>query len=108
MSATHSTSDNGATVWKIAVVVLIVAAIGLVGYLIFDNQQDNAQDLSQAIAIVQTEMKDLGYYSGPTDGVYGPATEEAIRKVQAECGITQDGVYGSQTHACLIDLGGDA
>lgn len=33
------------------------------------------------------------------DGVYGPATEQAVRNVQAAGGIAQDGVYGPQTRS---------
>jgi peptidoglycan hydrolase-like protein with peptidoglycan-binding domain len=65
-------------------------------------------DKHAAIEEMQKEMADLGYYNGEIDGEYGPQTEDAIRAVQADCNITQDGIYGPDTHACLIDLGGDA
>ena len=107
MTSESGTGTNNSTGWKIAVAILAVAVIGLVAWLIIDSQQDQSEDLSQAIAIVQAEMKDLGYYDGAVDGVYGPATQEAVKRVQAECGLTQDGIYGPQTHQCLIDLGGD-
>ena len=63
---------------------------------------------SEAVKTLQTELADLGYYQGDIDGLYGPETTDAIKKAQADCGITQDGIYGPETHACLIDLGGDA
>ena len=65
-------------------------------------------DKHAAIEEMQQEMADLGYYSGAIDGEYGPETEDAIRAVQADCNIQQDGIYGPDTHACLLDLGGDA
>ena len=63
---------------------------------------------SEAVKKLQTEMKNLGYYDGEIDGLYGPATTEAVKKVQADCNLTQDGIYGADTHQCLNDLGGDA
>ena len=63
---------------------------------------------TKIIKELQTELKDLGFYDGPIDGIYGPATVEAVKKLQAECGLPQDGIYGPDTHACLVDLGGDA
>jgi len=65
-------------------------------------------DKYAAIKELQIEMADLGYYDGEIDGEYGPETVAAVKAVQADCGITQDGIYGSDTHSCLLDLGGDA
>ena len=63
---------------------------------------------SEIIVALQTELKELGFYEGEIDGVYGPATIDAVKKLQAECGLTQDGIYGPETHQCLVDLGGNA
>ena len=65
-------------------------------------------DKHAAIEEMQKEMADLGYYNGEIDGEYGSQTEDAIRAVQADCNITQDGIYGPDTHSCLLDLSGDA
>lgn len=61
-----------------------------------------------AVKDMQTEMKALGYYDGEIDGEYGPQTVAAVKAVQAACNIQQDGIYGPDTHSCLLDLGGDA
>jgi peptidoglycan hydrolase-like protein with peptidoglycan-binding domain len=63
---------------------------------------------AEIIEALQTELKELGFYEGEIDGLYGPATIDAVKKLQAECNLTQDGIYGSETHQCLVDLGGDA
>jgi peptidoglycan hydrolase-like protein with peptidoglycan-binding domain len=63
---------------------------------------------SEIIVALQTELKELGFYEGEIDGVYGPATVDAVKKLQSECGLTQDGIYGPATHQCLVDLGGNA
>jgi peptidoglycan hydrolase-like protein with peptidoglycan-binding domain len=46
-------------------------------------------------------MARLGYYSGPTDGLYGPATTAAVKEMQKALGVTADGVYGPATAAAL-------
>lgn len=46
---------------------------------------------------VQRQLKNLGFYSGQTDGDYGPATEEAVKAFQAQYGLTPDGVAGEAT-----------
>ena len=30
-------------------------------------------------ATLQTELQQVGYYEGPIDGIYGPATVEAVK-----------------------------
>ena len=68
----------------------------------------NAWEDHKAIAALQQEMSDLGYYDGAIDGLYGPETVAGIKAVQKDCGLAEDGLYGPDTHACLVDLGGDA
>jgi peptidoglycan hydrolase-like protein with peptidoglycan-binding domain len=52
-------------------------------------------------------MTRLGYYSGPIDGVYGPATTAAVTEMQKALGVTADGVYGPATDAALKGKGKD-
>jgi peptidoglycan hydrolase-like protein with peptidoglycan-binding domain len=68
----------------------------------------NAWEDHKAVAALQQEMSDLGYYDGAIDGLYGPETVAGIKAVQKDCGLAEDGLYGPDTHACLVDLGGDA
>ena len=46
---------------------------------------------------IQTKLKSWGYYSGSVDGVYGGATEKAVRAFQQKNGLTVDGKAGPQT-----------
>ena len=46
---------------------------------------------------IQTKLKSWGYYSGSVDGVYGSATEAAVRAFQKKNGLTVDGKAGPQT-----------
>ena len=46
---------------------------------------------------IQTKLKNWGYYSGSIDGVYGSATEAAVRAFQKKNGLTVDGKAGPQT-----------
>ncbi len=53
---------------------------------------------------IQTELAKYGYYSGPIDGDYGPATTDAVERLQTDLGITADGQVGEET----IDAFNDA
>jgi peptidoglycan hydrolase-like protein with peptidoglycan-binding domain len=46
---------------------------------------------------LQRSLKDQGYYEGKLDAIFGPLTEEAVKKLQTAVGIKVDGVVGAQT-----------
>jgi peptidoglycan hydrolase-like protein with peptidoglycan-binding domain len=73
-----------------------------------DSSSDGASVSNAIVKELQITLATLDYYTGSVDGVYGPETVAGIKAVQKDCGITEDGLYGPDTHACLVDLGGDA
>jgi peptidoglycan hydrolase-like protein with peptidoglycan-binding domain len=58
-----------------------------------------------AVAELQKVMTRLGYYTGPIDGIYGPATTDGVKAMQTALGVTSDGIYGAETHAALKGKG---
>ena len=46
---------------------------------------------------IQQKLKNLGYYKGSVDGIYGTKTQKAVRAFQKNCGITADGIAGPKT-----------
>jgi hypothetical protein len=53
------------------------------------------------VRAVQRRLATLGFDPGPIDGVYGPATERAVRAFQSSTGLVADGVVGPKTRASL-------
>lgn len=51
---------------------------------------------------IQKKLKELGYYTGTVDGIYGSATKRAVKAFQKNCGLTEDGIAGPKT---LLYLG---
>ena len=55
----------------------------------------------QVVTQIQTKLKRWGYYNGAIDGVYGSATEKAVRLFQQKNGLTVDGKAGQKTLAAM-------
>lgn len=51
----------------------------------------------QNVRMLQTALKNLGYYTGSIDGDFGVGTETAVRAFQSQHGLTVDGVAGTRT-----------
>jgi peptidoglycan hydrolase-like protein with peptidoglycan-binding domain len=54
-----------------------------------------------SVAALQTGLARKGLYRGPVDGVLGPATRAAVRRLQRISGIAVDGVPGPRTRRAL-------
>ena len=96
--------------------ISVAVALGAVGggYLAYElcypNGGDAAYVLSKygstgnEVKTLQQKLKDLGFYNGSVDGVFGSQTQSAVRSFQRSVGITADGIAGPTT---LLYLGLD-
>lgn len=57
------------------------------------------------IAGIQIALYRYGHYNGPIDGIAGPKTKAAIRKLQRRAALEPDGVVGKRTRAALGRFG---
>ena len=93
---------------RIMFAVLLLFAVILVGCIVsIDNvNNNNITSISQVATTsqnkqIQQKLKDLGYYFGSVDGIYGNATRNAVVAFQKANGLTADGVAGPKTIAAL-------
>ena len=49
------------------------------------------------VAAVQKQLTQLGYFSGPVDGIYGPTTRDAVAKYQIDKQLDVTGSLSAQT-----------
>lgn len=54
-----------------------------------------------AVQLMQLALNRAGYGELLTDGLFGPATAEALRRFQADRGLIVDGIAGAQTQRAL-------
>lgn len=89
---------------KLSLVLAILFALNIAAILLV--QQADAATLKKGstgntVSQVQTALKNQGFYFGSVDGVYGSATEQAVKKYQARYGLTVDGMVGKATFNAL-------
>lgn len=56
------------------------------------------------VSTLQVALARLGFDPGKVDGIFGDATDAALRRFQRECGLPSDGVCGSETVKALDRL----
>lgn len=61
------------------------------------------------VAALQYLLIARGYFCGDTgaDGIFGSGTEGALRQCQRDHGLTEDGIAGYETMACLLGMKND-
>ena len=62
----------------------------------------------EQVRIIQTKLKNWGYYDGAVDGIYGSQTAQAVKYFQRKNGLTADGIAGPATLKALgMSSGGE-
>ena len=105
---------NTKNIWDRLILILTALAVRIgtafAGYQMYDSfiKEDSVYALSRLgssgneVKNIQTKLKELGYYKGDVDGVYGTKTKNAVTSFQRNCGLTADGICGKTT---LLYLG---
>ena len=101
-------------IWECLVVTLLCAVLAFASPVlspissIREVTSDATQTLSRLgsrgdeVRSIQKKLKELGYYTGSVDGIYGTNTQKAVLSFQRNCGIAADGIAGPKT---LLYLG---
>ena len=97
---------NQKTIRKILSLALIITLTLSAVYLTYDiisEKSESVEALSklgskgEEVRRIQKKLRELGYYSGSVDGIFGSATKKAVIAFQKNCGITADGIAGAKT-----------
>ncbi len=84
----------------ISVLLLHLFTIAAVCFLTPANTAETLSKVGsrgEEVKAIQQELKDRGLYQGSVDGIFGSATEEAVKKFQRQQGLSADGIAGPQT-----------
>ena len=61
-------------------------------------------DTNEDIAVMQSALSQLGYYSSAIDGSYGPGTQKAVSAFREDYGLSADGTADAEMLALLYQL----
>ena len=80
---------------------LTAAAVRRAAALIAPGAGYNDPHGSERVRALQRRLRRAGERPGPVDGLFGPLTEAAVRRVQARQGLAVDGLAGEATREVL-------
>ncbi|MBW4587054.1 peptidoglycan-binding protein [Aetokthonos hydrillicola Thurmond2011] len=58
----------------------------------------------EEVKALQTKLKQLGYYDGVIDGLYGSDTSRSVSRFQQEKGLIADGIFGTTSRHMLEQM----
>ncbi len=61
--------------------------------------------LAASVTELQQLLTELGYYTGPIDGIYSQAVSDAVRAMQADLGVPQTGIIDAATLRAVFQAG---
>ena len=89
----------------LSVMLVMIFNVLLISY--FQSISSNAATVykngsqGEVVKQIQQKLKNLGYYDGAVDGIFGEKTTAAIRQYQSKNGLAADGIVGQQTLKAL-------
>jgi hypothetical protein len=111
MTGKQKATAIGATTGAIAGAVVggpvgAVVGAGIGGYVGHEGTDANGKVALEAgseatVRNAQVALNDQGYNAGTADGRFGPITQSAVRRFQAERGLAQTGTLDSSTLSAL-------
>ena len=88
-------------VWQIITIILlnilIIVFISDGGASALSKMGSRGDEVVQ----IQQKLKDMGYYQGTVDGMYGYQTMNAVKEFQSDNSLSVDGIAGTQTLQAL-------
>ena len=56
------------------------------------------------VAVLQSNLKELGYFDTEVTGYFGEITEQAVKRLQEDHGLYRDGIAGRKTFTLINSL----
>ena len=89
--------------YRTVIALLLAFTVTVFAIYIQKGDTDSVYTLSKIgsrgneVRQIQKKLRELGYYKGSVDGMYGTGTQKAVKSFQKNCGLTADGIAGPKT-----------
>jgi peptidoglycan hydrolase-like protein with peptidoglycan-binding domain len=83
--------------------VVILSILGMAGGALAQALRQG--DRNPEVTLVQERLRELRYFYEFPDGIFGPATRDAVIRFQQDNGLVPDGIVGQETQAALFGQG---
>ena len=90
-------------VFKIIISLILILCLSSV--TVYSLSKFGSQ--SEEVRLIQSKLKNWGYYKGEIDGIFGSETKKAVIAFQKKNGLTADGIAGKNTLAAMGIYGAD-
>ncbi len=87
------------------IIITFIVVFSLCSVTVFSLSKFGSR--SEEVRLIQTKLKNWGYYSGQIDGIFGSETKKAVLSFQKKNGLTPDGIAGKKTLAAMGIFGAD-
>ncbi len=93
-------------IYRISICMILILSLAFTAFYINTHPDENDTAIhalsklgskGEEVRRIQKKLKELGFYGGAVDGIYGSATKKAVTAFQKSCGITADGIAGPKT-----------
>lgn len=82
----------------LALTLMLTITNAIVAFASFERGDDG-----QDVMAIQKRLVELNYTITSIDGSFGPETENAVRRFQADRGLEVDGIVGANTYRALMN-----
>src|SRR6056297_2963179 len=91
---------------SVMVLLIMVSFVNLENAEALDLTEFGSRVMSRGdegidVAVLQQKLKQLNYYKGNIDGLYGGGTAEAVKSFQNNNGLQVDGVFGESSFEAI-------
>ena len=98
---TEATAEYNSAAFALEIAWLRLVADA--GCLTDDQEAEAVARVTDYTAALQTQLQQAGYYEGEVDGLYGPLTVDAVKRLQTDNGLPPTGYVDAATQRALED-----